>query len=107
MVRRGFRGWEVEYLDGTIINEDQAQWKDIPKQNLIRLTLRYDGREWNLNNKDVYFQKKRAYRDVMGGVMGPQVIYSRSIGYYEGNSKILYTVDEATGRMQMEVKKIK
>lgn len=101
------RGWEVEYTDGTTINEDQADWKDIPKQNMIRLTLYYDGRQWDLCNREVYFQKKRAYIDVMGGVMGDHVIYSRSIGYYDGNNKILYTVNEATGRMQMEVKEVK
>ena len=107
MIPRGFRGWEVEYVDGSTINENQAEWKDIPKQNMIRLSLHYDGREWHLNNKEVYFQKKRAYIDVMGGAINDHIIESRSIGYYEGANKVLYTVNESTGRMKMEVKEIK
>lgn len=103
-MRRGFRGWEVEYSDGTTIDEDQAQWQEIPKLGIIRLTLHYDGRQWDLNNKEVYFQKKQA--SVIPGIKDSFQIESRSIGYYEGNSKVLYTVDEHTGRMNMEVKEI-
>lgn len=104
IVGRGFRGWEVEYADGTTINEEQAKWTDIPKLNIIRLTLRYDGRQWDIDGKEVYFQKKQA--SVIPGIPNSFQIESRSIGYYEGNSKIMYTVDEHTGRMQMEVKDI-
>ena len=103
-MRRGFRGWEVEYADGTTIDEDQAEWKDIPKLGIVRLTLHYDGRQWDLVNKEVYFQKKNA--SVIPGIKDSFQIESRSIGYYENNSKILYTVDEHTGRMNMEVKEI-
>ena len=101
MVRRGFRGWEVEYSDGKIINEDQEEWNKIPKQNIIRLTLRYDGREWNITGKRKYYQKKHA--SAVPGVANSFRIESRSIGYYEKDSKILYTVNEHTGRMKMEV----
>jgi len=31
------------------------------------------------------------------------IVESRSIGYYEGNKKVWYTVDEWTGRMEMKV----
>ena len=31
MVKRGFKGWEIEFSDGTTINEDQADWKNVPK----------------------------------------------------------------------------
>ena len=37
------------------------------------------------------------------GVKDSFQIESRSIGYYEGNNKIAYTVDENTGTMRMEV----
>ena len=105
MVRRGFRGWEAEYEDGTVINEDQAKWKEIPKQGMTRLTLHYDGRTWSLANKAVYFQKKQA--SVIPNVPGSFKIESRSIGYYEDEYKVLYTVNEDTGRMKMETKEIK
>lgn len=105
MISRGFRGWEVEYGDGTRVNEDQVEWKDIPKQDIKRLTLHYDGRRWDLENKLVYYQKKHA--SVIPSIVDSFRIESRSIGYYEDNSKVLYTVDEHTGRMKMEVKEIK
>lgn len=103
-MRRGFRGWEVEYADGTKINEDQADWKAIPKDGIKMLTLHYDGRQWNLVDKLVYFQKKQA--SVVPGIPGSFRIESRSIGYYEDTYKVLYTVNEETGRMKMETKEI-
>jgi len=95
------RGWEVELEDRTVINENQLDWAKIPKNRIIRLTLRYDGREWNLENGGPYLQKKR-------GSMIPFIpesfqVESRSIGYYDGNSKVWYTVKEATGKMRVEV----
>jgi len=98
------RGWEVEYADGTTINESQKEWKQVPKVGIIRLTLHYDGRQWDIHNKEAYIQKKR-------GSMVPAKpetfrVESRSIGYYENNSKVWFTVDEHTGRMRMEVEDI-
>jgi hypothetical protein len=98
------RGWEVEYADGTVINEDQEDWKKIPKVGIKRLTLYYDGREWSIENKEVYFQKKNA--SVIPNIKDSFQIESRSIGYYESTNKVMYTVDEHTGRMRMEVKEI-
>lgn len=95
------RGWEVEYADGTTIRENQADWKDIPKVGIIRLTLHYDGRRWDIHNKVAYVQKKRG--SAIPGDPKSFRIESRSIGYYEENKKIWYTVDEFTGRMKMEV----
>jgi hypothetical protein len=104
MVRRGFRGWEVFYQDGTSINEEQAEWKDIPKNGIKCLTLHYDGRMWHIADKQVYFQKKTA--SVIPGIPDSFQIEARTIGYYEATSKVMYTVDEHTGRMNMEVKDI-
>ena len=99
------RGWEVEYSDGLTINEDQAEWRDIPKTNMVRLTLRFFGREWNIVGKEAYFQKKRA--SMIPGIPESFQVESRTIGYYEGKNKVMYTVDEFTGKMKMEVKEIK
>lgn len=95
------RYWELEYQDGTIITEEQQGWRKVPKTNIIRLTLHYDGRRWDLHNKAAYLQKKRG--SVIPGVEDSFQIESRSIGYYEGNQKIWFTVDEFTGQMKMEV----
>jgi hypothetical protein len=103
-MRRGFRGWEVEYFDGTKINEDQADWNTIPKIGMKRLTLHYDGRQWDIHGKAVYFQKKQG--SVIPNIPGSFRIESRSIGYYEDEYKVMYTVNEDTGRMKMETKEI-
>jgi len=98
------RGWEVTYKDGTVLREDQYSWKDVPKKNIDRLTLRYDGREWNIEGKEAYIQKKRG--SIVPGFKESFTIESRSIGYYEGNKKVWYTVDEFTGRMTMSVEEL-
>lgn len=102
------RGWEVEYADGTIIKEVQQDWKKIPKVGIIRLTLHYEGRRWDIHEKVAYAQKKRG--SVIPGVAGSFQIESRSIGYYDvikGDPvKVWYTVDEFTGKMTMEVQKL-
>lgn len=95
------RGWEAEYKDGRIIKETEMEWKKVPKVDMIRLTLHYDGKQWNIHNKPAYVQKKRA--SMVPGVAESFVVESRSIGYYEGNQKVWYTVDEFTGQMKMEV----
>jgi hypothetical protein len=99
-----FRGWEVTLVNGTVIREGDMEWTEVPKQNISYLTLRYDGRQWDINSKTEYYQKKQA--SVIPSMPGSFQIESRSIGYYEGNSKVLYTVNEHTGRMKMEIKEI-
>jgi len=102
------RGWEVEYLDGTIIKEVQTEWKKIPKVDIVRVTLHYDGRQWNLENKIAYDQKKRG--STVPGVPNSFQMESRSVGYYdvvdEKPIKVWYTVNEFTGKMTMEVKNL-
>ncbi len=103
------RGWEVEYVDGKIINESQMNWKQIPKIDMVRLTLHYDGRQWNLFDKIAYVQKKRA--SVIPGQENSFQVESRSIGYYDTGDdgkpiKVWYTVNEMTGMMNMEVENL-
>jgi hypothetical protein len=98
------RYWEAEYYNGTIINENQMEWKKIPKVNMKRLTLFYDGRQWDLIEKQAYFQKKRA--SMVPGISESFQVETRSVGYFEGAQKVTYTVDENTGVMKMTVKDI-
>jgi hypothetical protein len=98
----------VEYSDGSVINELKVDWKNLPKQNMVRLTLFYDGRQWDLHNKIAYVQKKRA--SMVPGVADSFQVESRSVGYYDvidgKNVKIWYTVNEMTGFMKMEVENL-
>lgn len=95
------RGWQVELKDGTIINENQMPWKKVPKKNIIRLSLLYDGRKWDLKNKQAYFIRTQA--SMVPGIQESYRVEKRTVGYYEGASKIFYTVDEFTGHFNMRV----
>jgi hypothetical protein len=95
------RGWEVELKDGRILREGQVEWKTVPKTVIHRLTLFYDGRRWDLFDKEAYFVKYRA--SVVPGIPESFRIERRTIGYYEGSNKICYTVDENTGKFYLEV----
>ena len=95
------RGWEAELRDGTIIREGQTEWKKVPKKAITRLSLFYDGRHWDLTDKEAYFIKNRA--SAVPGVPESFRIEQRTIGFYEGANKICYTVDEGTGKFEMTV----
>jgi hypothetical protein len=102
------RGWEVEYTDGKTIKEAQMDWNKIPKINMVRATLHYDGRQWDLHNKIAYVQRKRA--SMVPAVRESFQVESRSIGYYDIQNgktvKVWYTVNEFTGKMTMEVENL-
>lgn len=95
------RYWEVELRDRTILKEGQVEWREVPKRDIIRLSLFFDQRRWDLTNKEAYFVKTRA--SVVPGVPESFRIERRTIGWYEGAKKICYNVEEATGKFSMEV----
>lgn len=95
------RGWEVELNDGSILKEKNCEWKDVPKINIKRLTLHFDGRRWDLAGKQAYFIKNSA--SMVPGVQESFRIEKRCIGYYEGAEKVFYEVDEITGAFKMYV----
>jgi len=98
---KNFRGWEVQLKDGTIISEGQMEWLKVPKKHIVRLSLFFDQRRWDLTGKEAYFIKNRA--SCVPGVAESFRLESRTIGFYEGAKKVCYTVDEATGKFSMEV----
>ena len=98
------RGWVVKYEDGRVIKETDMDWKQIPKVGIVKLSLLFDGKRWDIHDKPAYVQKKRA--SIVPGAPDSFMIESRSIGYYEGNKKVWYTVDESTGQMKMEVQEL-
>jgi len=95
------RGWQAELKDGTVINEAQMSWKHVPKATIVRLTLLFDGRKWDLKNKQAYFVQNQA--SMVPGIDESFQMEKRTIGYYEGATKIFYTVDEFTGQFKMRV----
>ena len=95
------RGWAVELSNGAILREGDLDWKKVPKKQIVRLTLFYDGRQWDITDKEAYFVKYRA--SVVPGIADSFRIERRTIGFYEGAKKVCYHVEEATGRFSMEV----
>lgn len=93
------RGWIVELLDGTIMSEDKYSWKEIPKIKIKKLSLLFDGRRWDLEDKQAYFIKNSA--SVVPGIQESFQIEKRTIGYYEGAEKVYYTVNEITGEFKI------
>jgi len=95
------RGWQVELEDGTVLNENNTSWKDVPKIRIKKLSLLFDGRKWELTGRQAYFIKNRA--SMVPGVKSSFRIEQRCIGYYEGATKVHYIVDELTGSFSMKV----
>lgn len=95
------RYWQVELKDGTIMREGMIEWRKVPKKAIVRLTLHYDGRRWDLSGKEAYGIKTRA--SMIPGIKESFQIERRTIFYYEGSEKVCYHVDELTGRFTMEV----
>jgi len=98
---KNFRGWEVELANGTTIRETKMEWSKIPKRAIVRLSLFFDQRRWDLTDKEAYFVRTRA--SVVPGVKESFRIERRTVGFYEGAKKICYNVDENTGKFSMEV----
>ncbi len=100
------RGWVVQYKDDSVVCENEMPWNKVPnKKEIKRVILKWEDRIWSLDNKDHYtVPKTRGYMDVNSIGTGSQGIDSRTIGYYdvEAKCKVLYRVDEGTGRMDVE-----
>lgn len=95
------KGWEVELSNGATLREGELDWKKVPKNQIVRLTLFYGDRRWDLTDKEAYFVKYRA--SVVPGIQNSLRIERRVIGYYEGSNKVCYCVDEHTGKFTLEV----
>lgn len=95
------KGWEVELFNKAIIREGELDWKKVPKNQIARLSLFYNGRRWDLTDKEAYFVKYRA--SMVPGIQDSFKIERRTIGYYEGCNKICYHVEEGSGKFSMEV----
>lgn len=95
------RGWEVELNNGTIMDEDNYAWKDVPNKDIKCLSLLFDGRRWDISGKEAYFIKNSA--SMAPGIQESFRIERRCIGYYEGATKINYLVDEYTGKFTIKI----
>lgn len=104
------KGWVVQYEDGTIITEydrngEQRDWRRVPKKGIKALSLKWNNKHWTIHGKETYIQKKRGWVNPALGTQEPNVQF-RYIGYWEGNDRVFYRVEESTGNMNIEVESI-
>jgi hypothetical protein len=104
------KGWVVQYTDGRIITEydrngSQTEWRKIPKVGIKCIHLKWNTKHWTISGKESYLQKKRGWVSPQPGPQETNIQY-RYIGYWEGNDKVYYQVDEITGQMSMVVETI-
>lgn len=93
-------GWEVELNNGDVLKEGKVEWRNVPKKDIIRLSLfHFSGRRWDLFDKEAYFVRNTA--SMVPGIQESTRIEKRCIGYYEGNKKVHYMVDEPTGVLEI------
>jgi hypothetical protein len=99
------RGWFVFYENGTMITEDEDEWSHIKKSNIKVLGLKWQEKMWTISGKTSYIQFKRGSVGFsISGCGGDISCEERCIGFYDGNKKVIYRVNDRTGRMTPEVR---
>lgn len=103
------KGWVVCYNDGKIIteydqNEVETSWRSVPKNNIKSLSIKWMDRHWTIPGPGPFIPPfKRAW---ISPGMSQSIIEYRCIGYWDGNNKVIYRVDEQTGKMSILVETI-
>lgn len=100
------KGWIVIYKDGSLVVEGEMPWKKVVKRQIASLHLKWHDRFWDLYGKDSYvcFQR-RSIVVSSAGEQSSAEIAARCIGFYdELGRKIIYAVDEFTGKMSLRIK---
>lgn len=100
-------GWIVEYTDGTTVYEGELSWNKVVKRNIAALHLKWHDRMWSVKGKENYVQFKRGFVTLSpnGNFSGDSMLSERCIGFYdEKGRKIIYKVNNQTGKMTIEVR---
>ena len=105
------RGWIIHYKNGQILTEydrdgTQRDWRKAAKVGIRSISLKWFTKHWTITGKGIYLQKKRGWIIPVAGLDQAPNIQYRYIGYWEGNDKIYYRVDELTGQMKMVIESI-
>ena len=102
------KGWIIAYNDGTMLTEFdrngvEREWRSAPKKNIKYVALKWNHKNWTIQGREHYLQKKRGWvNPAVPGYQEPNIQY-RYIGYWEGKNKVFYRVDELTGDMKIMV----
>jgi len=97
-------GWFVVYKDGTLATEDEVHWDKVKKGQIKILGIKWHDKMWTIRDKTAWVQFKRgSVAFSTTGINYDVDCEERCIGYYEGSSKIIYRVNNHTGKMVPEV----
>jgi hypothetical protein len=99
------KGWIVVYKDNSVVTEDELEWRQVKKGEIKILALKWNTKYWSIRDKTAYVQFKRgmAMFSASGPIDDSVTCVDRCIGYYENGEKIIYRVNDLTGKMKMEV----
>jgi hypothetical protein len=98
-------GWFVVYKDNSVVTEEETDWGKVRKGEIKMLGLKWFDKFWTISGKTAYIQFKRGSVSFSpSGISRDIRCEERCIGYYEGNKKVIYRVNERTGRMTPEVR---
>lgn len=97
-------GWFVVYNDGVLVTEEDIHWSKVRRGDIKVLGIKWRDRVWTISGKSAYLQFKRGSVPFStSGVSHDVNCEERCIGYYEGNQKVVYRVNNRTGKMMPEV----
>lgn len=100
------KGWIVVYKNNEVVVEGEVPWSRIVKKNIKSLSLKWYDRYWTIEGKSSYlcFQRRAAYIVSDGRECATEIV-ARCIGFYDDEGKkVLYKVDELSGKMSFVVK---
>lgn len=93
-------GWFVVYKDGSLVTESELHWNKVKKGKIKILGLKWQDKIWTIRDKTAWVQFKRGeVAFSTAGVSEDVCCRERCIGYYEGAKKVIYRVDNLTGKM--------
>lgn len=98
------KGWIAYMKTGEVIVEGDIPWNKVVKRNIQSLSLKWHDKYWTVHNKESYicFNRKCASLSQQGSYVE---LVARCIGYYDTDgSKVIYQVDENTGKMELTVR---
>ena len=100
------KGWIVIYKDGSVVVEGEMGWSKVVKRSVASLHLKWYDRFWDLVGKDSYvcFQRRSVSLSLTSSPQASEIA-ARCIGFYdEFGRKIIYAVNEHTGKMSLRIK---
>ena len=97
-------GWFVVYKDNTLVVEGDMEWNKVVKPQIQILGIKWHDKIWTIRDKTAWVQFKRgSVAFSPSGISDVVDCEEMCIGYYEGAKKVIYRVNNRTGKMRPEI----